>query len=269
MLPRLLPALALVLAVVLAGCGGDDPEPRDQQSAGASPTTASPSTSPEVAPDPESGAPQPGTCFRMTPAQSRASVSTARRVSCRKPHTSAVAHVEFLRKAVTARTSLAKRRALAQRLCEPAYRRLAGGTVADRASSVLTWTLFTPGRAALERGARWVRCDVFARTGNRLVPLPAARPLLGDGVPEPLRVCQDDRGLDVSCSAPHRYRVEAVFRAVGDDYPQGEAFTAQARDRCRELTGEFGGFWQPPSEAGWRAGDRFVRCLKRAGSATG
>jgi hypothetical protein len=201
----------------------------------------------------------------MTPAQSRASVSTARRVSCTKPHTSVVARVEFLRKAVTPRTPLAQRRSLGQRLCAPAYRRLAGGTVADRATSLLTWTLFTPGRKALERGASWVRCDVLARTGDRLVPLPDARPLLGDGVPEPLRICQDDQGLDVSCGGSHRYRVEAVFRAVGDDYPQGEAFTAQARDRCRELTGEYGGFWQPPSEDGWREGDRFVRCLKRAG----
>jgi hypothetical protein len=265
-LVRLVPGLVLAVAAtsVLAGCGGADPQPRAEQPGAPSPTAGS-SKATEAAPDPESGAPEPGTCFRMTPAQSRASVSGAPKVSCKKPHTSVVAHVEFLKKAVTPRTPVAKLRSLGLRLCAPAYRRLAGGTVADRASSLTTWTLFTPGRAALERGARWVRCDVLARSGDRLVPLPATRPLLAQGVPEPLRVCQDEQGLDVSCSDPHRFRVAAVFRAVGEDYPRGEAFTAQARDRCRELTGKFGGFWQPPSEDGWRAGDRFVRCLELAG----
>ena len=45
--------------------------------------------------------------------------------------------------------------------------------------SILTWTLFTPGQDELERGARWVRCDVVARSGNKLVRAagrhPAAR----------------------------------------------------------------------------------------------
>ena len=58
------------------------------------------------------------------------------------------------------------RRAIGKRLCEPAYRKLAGGTVADRATSLLTWTLFTPSSDQLERGARWVRCDVLARSGE-------------------------------------------------------------------------------------------------------
>jgi hypothetical protein len=190
---------------------------------------------------------------------------TSPSVRCRDQHNTVVAHVGYVPKPITPRTPLAQRRALGNRICEPAYRRLVGGTLADRATSILTWTLFTPGQAQLERGARWVRCDVLARSADQLIPLPQGQPLLQQGVPEQLRVCQDEAGVDISCSRPHAFRVEAVFRAVGNGYPDPVRYTPVARDRCQELMGAFGGYWQPPSQAGWRAGDRFIRCLS-AGS---
>src|SRR5699024_695197 len=109
--------------------------------------------------------------------------------------------------------------ALGKRLCQPAYQKVVGGTLADRATSILTWTLFTPDQAQLERGARWVRCDVLARSGNKLVRLPPVSPMLSAGVPEALRICQDAAGADVSCTQKHEFRVEAVFRVVGRAYP--------------------------------------------------
>ena len=68
-------------------------------------------------------------------------------------------------------------------------------------------------------------------------------------------------GVDISCSRPHAFRVEAVYQAVGSAYPDPARYTPIARIRCKELMGAFGGYWQPPSEAGWQAGDRFIRCL--------
>jgi hypothetical protein len=256
-------ALALALALLVAGCGGsgkDEPGAADGKK---SPSKGGKTSSEpdEPAPDPGFGVPQAGQCFRMNPRQSRASVAAGRRVNCRGQHTTVVAYVGYVPRPVTAQTPLPQRRALGKRVCEPALRRIAGGTLADRATSILTWTLFTPGQAQLERGARWVRCDVLARSGNRLVALPAARPFLKQGVPEQLRVCQDQAGTDVSCSLPHAYRVEAVFRETGQAYPDPTTYTPVARDRCKELMGKYGGFWQPPSRAGWRAGDRFIRCL--------
>ena len=99
--------------------------------------------------------------------------------------------------------------ALGKRFCEPAYRRVVGGTLADRATSILTWTLFTPSQAQLERGARWVRCDVLARGGTE-ADRRSRRPhhCSAQGVPEQLRVCQDEQGRDISCSIPHAYRVD-------------------------------------------------------------
>ncbi len=265
-------AVGVVLGLLLSACGGSPqaaPKPAKPGAAAtgsAAPGEPSPSASasPEPAPDPAFGAPRVGTCHRMTAVQSVASVARGRRVACTKRHTSVVAHVAFLPLPVSAATPVPRRRVLGQRWCAPAYRKLAGGTPADRATALLTWTMFTPSQAQLERGARWIRCDVVARSGARLMPLPATTPFLGSGVPETLRVCRNDAGTDVSCDEPHAFRVQAVYKAVGKAYPDPEAYTPTARARCRQLMGSYGGFWQPPSQAGWRAGDRFVRCLTPA-----
>jgi hypothetical protein len=259
-LPR---GLVVALAVVLlaTGCGGDAGKGGGDKSSSTDKGSSDAEPDDEPAPDPGFEAAKVGECHRMTPPQSRASVSTSPPVSCKGNHNTVVAYVGFLPRAITPKTPLVQRRSLGKRFCEPAYRKVVGGTLTDRATSILTWTLFTPGQAQLERGARWVRCDVLARSGNQLVPLPPGQPLLQSGVPEQLRICQDTAGVDISCARPHAYRVEGVYRVVGDDYPVAPAYTLVARGRCQELTGKVGGFWQPPSRAGWQAGDRFIRCL--------
>jgi len=261
-------ALALVVALLMAGCGGKDQGPKGSKKdpAGAAKPSASASAAEEAAPDPGYGAPQVGRCYRLSPAETLAPVASSRPVSCSKKHTTVIAQIGYVKKAVTSNTPLAKRRAIGKRFCGPAYGKLAGGTVPDRATSLLTWTLFTPSRDQLDRGARWVRCDVLARSGESLVALPDRKPLLGKGVPESLRVCQTEAGADVACSRPHAFRVEAVYAAPEGAYPDPNRYTATARSRCEELMGKAGGYWQPPSEAGWKAGDRYIRCLSRTSS---
>jgi hypothetical protein len=254
--PARLLAVLVVLLAVLAGCGGHS----SKGSKGGSPSSnPSASTSDKPALDPGSGVAKVGQCFRMTAAQTMASVAAAARVSCRKPHTTVVAYVGYVPQAITPVTSLATRRALATKVCAPAFRALAGGTLADRAQSILTWTFFTPGQTELRRGARWVRCDVVARSGNDLAQLPAVTPFLAHGVPEPLRVCETQTGVEVSCARAHAFRVAGVFRAPGATYPG--VSTQIARDRCHQLLQGYGGFFQLPSRQGWTSDDRFVRCL--------
>lgn len=261
-------ALVLALVVALATACGAGSAPKKS---GASPTphpTAGAATSASAprqqgsapAPDPGYQAPVVGSCHAMGWAESVASVATSRSVRCKGPHTSVVAYVGYVRRPVTPTTPLEQRRKLAAKVCEPAFRHVVGGTSLDRASSVLTWAFFTPGQAELVRGARWVRCDVVARSGTELIGLPSTEPLLKGGLPEGLRICEDRSGADVSCARPHAYRVAAVFSALGRAFP-GAAFTVSARARCRQLTKTFGGFWQPPSREGWAAGDRTIRCL--------
>jgi hypothetical protein len=248
-------ALSLVLLVLVTGCGGHGKAAAN----GRATPSSSPSSSAGPALDPGAGVPKVGQCFRMTASQARASVAAPARVSCKAPHTSVVAFVGYVAKAVTPLTPVAQRRAVGKKVCEPAFRALVGGTVLDRAQSLLTWTLFTPGQRQLARGARWVRCDVLARSGDDLVPLPTTTPVLAKGVPENLRVCQTKADVDVSCAAPHVYRVAGVFLAPGTTYPG--VSTEEARARCHDLTQTFGGFFQVPSQEGWNAGDKFVRCL--------
>jgi hypothetical protein len=244
-----------VLALVLGGCGGHE---KGAAKGGGSPSSTA-STSDAPALDPGFGVPKVGQCFRMTAAQAKASVAAPARVRCQAPHTTVVAYVGYVAKAVTPLTSVAERRALGTKVCEPAFRALVGGTVIDRAQSLLTWTLFTPGQRQLARGARWVRCDVLAPSGSTLVPLPGSTPILAKGVPDIVRTCQTKDAVDVTCAGPHVYRVAGVFQAPGTTYPG--ISTAVARARCHDLTQAFGGFFQVPSQAGWDAGDRFVRCL--------
>lgn len=261
----LLVVMALGLGMSLAACGGDDDGPPESRSKspGPSPTNTD---GDRPAADPGFGVPKVGQCFRMTAEQARASVAAPARVNCRQPHTTLVAYVGYVAEAITPLTPVATRRTLAKKVCEPAYRALVGGTVIDRAQSLLTWTLFTPGQRQLERGARWVRCDVLARSGDTLVPLPSTEPLLRGGVPPALRVCQNQDGVDVSCAGPHAFRVAGVFQAPGTTYPG--ITTLEARKRCQEKTKTFAGFFQPPSREGWDAGDRFVRCLLARATAT-
>ena len=46
-------------------------------------------------------------------------------------------------------------------------------------------------------------------------------------------------------------------------YPDASTFTADGAGPLPAAGGSYGGFWQPPSRAGWDAGDRFIRCLVR------
>lgn len=260
--------VALLLTLLLTACSGgsDHKAPVKKVDTDGDGKVDTPVTKvTELPPDPRFGMPQVGQCHAMTRAQSRTPVATTTAIPCRRRHTTVVAYVGLVRKAITSRTPIAKRQKVARRLCQPAFNRAAGGTPADRATTLLTWTFFTPAAAQVERGARWVRCDVLARSGKQLVPLPPAAPLLKAGIPEPLRVCQTGAGLDVSCGRPHQFRVDKVFRVAGAAYPDLTAFTLTARTRCEQLTGRPGGYWQPPSRPGWASGDRFVRCLSAAG----
>lgn len=263
-------AVALVAATTLAACGGQDQEPKAQPgsatTAPSSSSAGSASSSGVPAPPPAKPLPRyemarPAQCFRATAAQLRSTVSTAAPVDCSRQHTTVAAYTGLVKPAVTAQTPTERRLHIAQRLCLPAFRRAVGGSESDRAMTLLGWTMFNPSAEQLARGARWVRCDVFAQSGSELVPLPEKLPLLGSGIPEQLRVCQDGDGRDISCGRPHVYRVEKVFPV--SSYP-GPAYQRQARDRCDALMGR-GGYWQPPSRQGWAAGDHFVRCLSKKG----
>ena len=79
----------------MAGCGGKDEEPKagKKDPAAAAEPSASASAAEEAAPDPGYGAPQVGRCYRLSPAETLAPVTSSRRVSCSKKHTTVIAHI--------------------------------------------------------------------------------------------------------------------------------------------------------------------------------
>src|SRR3954447_6819088 len=134
-------ALVVVLALLLSGCGGASKEEHPKsapQPKGSSTSSSSGSGSDEPAPDPAYGAPKVGDCHQLGAARSVASVDPSAPVSCKRAHTSVVVHVGYQPKPVTPSTPVAERRRLGRKLCQPAYQRTAGGTLADRATSILT-----------------------------------------------------------------------------------------------------------------------------------
>ena len=193
---------------------------------------------PRPPPIPASGAAQVGNCTRMTSAQSgprsrrRAGVAAAAGTPPSSPTSASC------RRPVSAATPVARRDALGQQLCAPAYRQLVGGTLADRATSLLTWTLFTPGEHELERGARWVRCDVVARSGDKLVPLPPGRPLLAQGGARAAAHLPDHSTAPTS-PAPSRTPSGSRRSSAppARPIPDASTYTATARDRCQQLIG--------------------------------
>ena len=229
--------LASALALVLGGCGGKDAgeKKRDDKPG----TSAGPSANEEPAADPGSGAPKVGECYRMTAAQSRRlggqPARSGARASPRTPAwspTSATCAIPGHRQDPGRRAPGARRRSSASRPTDA----LVGGTLADRATSLLTWTLFTPGQDELERGARWVRCDVLARSGDKLVAAAGRRTRCSPrACPSS---CASARPTPASTSpAPGRTPSgsQAVFRAPPGQraYPDAAAYTAVARARCQ------------------------------------
>ena len=258
--PRLARALALslVVALLVAGCGGKDEKPKASKkdaSAAAEPS-ASESADEEAAPDPGYGAPRGGSVLPAVTGQSLAPVTSSRGSSASSKHTTVVAHVGYVPKAVTANTRW------------PSGGRSASGCASRRTGS---WPAgrsptgrprCSPGRCSPPRrtsssaaragcgvtssraaATSWSRCRTRSRCWSK-------------GVPESLRVCQTAAGVDVSCSRPHVFRVEAVYAASGSAYPDPARYTAAARTRCKELMGKDGGYWQPPSRGRLEGGDR-------------
>ena len=269
--PRLARAVAvsLVVALLMAGCGGKDEDPKagKKDSAAAAEPSASESAAEEAAPDPGYGVPQVGRCYRLSPSETLAPVTSSRRVSCDKLHTTVIAQIGYVQEGrhqqhpvgEAARDRQADLRAgvpEAGRGDRPRPGDLPAHLDPVHARRAPSWSAVPVGCGATswpEAASRWWRCRIASRCWARACRSHCA--------------CARQRPAPTSPAArPHDFRVEAVYAAPAGAYPDPNRYTAAARTRCKELMGKDGGYWQPPSEAGWKAGDRYIRCLSRTSS---
>ena len=250
---RALASLAVLLALLLlvTGCGGHGSTSGPRAAGLVERARASSARERPARPDPGAGVPKVGQCSRMTAAQVARVACPGAGSAASGQHTTVVAYVGYAATAVTPLTPVAERRAAGQAVCQPAYRALSAAPSPTAPQSLLTWTLFTPGQAELE--ARRPLGPLRRARAQRRPPGAAARdqPDPGRRRAGELRVCQTKAGVDVSCAEPHFFRVEAVFQAPGATYP-GVTLRWRA-DRCCQLIDSLGGYFQPPSRAGWAA----------------
>ena len=133
----------------------------------------------------------------------------------------------------------AKRQALGKRALRAGLpTRAPAARCADRAISILTWTLFTPARTARARGALGALRRDRAQRRRSWSALPTATPLLGRACPSRCASCQTTTGADVSCAQAARLQAGSGLssrhagRGPRPAYPDAQAYTA---DRPRPL----------------------------------
>lgn len=273
-------------ALVLSSCFGaaDAPEqaaPSRSVRAEATPSQATPAD-PSPTPDPP---PEVGECRRVSIEDLRTIVNDDRVVACKRSHTTVTFHVGRIPRAA-ARDALSSAdehvERAANRICRSRFREHVGGRLVDRRLSMLTPTYFLPSAEQFGRGARWVRCDVYAyATPTRLADLPRslANALERDRVSDRFTRCSPvspsaRRFRHVACSQRHAWRAVAV-RTVGgrsERYPGRPTVENRARDKCEapvrrylDTDEAFSYGFEVPRRAAWSEGDRLALCWARTG----
>lgn len=208
--------------------------------------------------------PRPGLCYDLAADEAQLALSDEEPVPCDRRHTSYTTHVGFFGEDATAVD-----RPLAERACRRALLQALGISAARLEGTVLQAIWFQPSRRQWDRGARWFRCDLVARTpdGTRTLPLPPGRPPYRPRVPDMVTPCVAPQAGStfVTCDRPHEYRWAGSFELAGVATRPGEDEVGRiARVRCEPFlrTGETFWFSWPGARA-WEAGDRTVECYRQ------
>lgn len=264
-------ALAAVIAVLIAVVAATAsalsvPAVASSTAASAAPTERSAATAPAK--------PGVGTCHDLTYDQAYADSDPAPAVPCRRTHTLRT----FLVPTVPDRIDMdddEALEALVTRRCSPALLRVvSGGSLERRLMSAYSYFWFTPTRAQVRAGARWVRCDLALLAGlDGITTLPrASRPQLQGRPPYDDRVARCYTGRQpggyhyvTACSRKHQYRARKVYDLGGPKgraYPGRQGFERIGERRCAPVTGRR---WHQfvPDEEQWLGDYRYVVCTTR------
>lgn len=269
---RALAALAVVLALVLSACTGQDGSADDAEDgvpgAGATPADEPTSTAAPVPPPPPVDA-----CYDLSAEQATATATDADPVGCRSAHTARTIHVGD-HADPTDGAHLAD-------VCTRRVARFLGGSRDERRLSRFTAVWFGPDDTQVAAGATWFRCDLVAvERPETLAELPRGtlRPGLLDRerLARRYRLCATSAPgspgfTRVTCAQPHRWRALTTLAVAEGDgpkagYPGSRAARRAGEDRCRQVVRSLSSAqrtrygWEWPTREQWRAGQRYGYC---------
>lgn len=269
---------ALLLLVTSTGCSAGDEDPDESEATPSTPAPISTPDRPDIPPAP----PERG-CYRLTLDELTQPTSNADPVRCSTGHTSQTIHVGRLRLVYDGHAVAVDSQRVRRQVAEDCPRRLAdyvGGTAQQRDLSRFGVVWFSPTLEQADAGARWYRCDLVAfGRGEELFRQEGVVPrgVLDDGGLARFGLCGtaapgSDGFERVLCSLPHTWRaITTIQLAGGDDYPGEDAVRADGDSDCQDRVRELEDFaltftygWEWPTQAQWRAGQRYGFCWAQA-----
>lgn len=260
---RLLPTLALALAVLLSGCAGDDDADN---------------LDPDQVDSVE--APELGACRDLTPDDVALPTNATKTVDCSEDHTAETYAIGSLpSKFADAAYDDKRVAAFAYKKCTAQFEKFLGADESLVMRTVVSWAWFRPSEKAWDKGARWYRCDVVGggEQSKSYVRLPTtAKGLLSGKPKDRWMVCAEGPtvvgDVKVPCSQPHQWRAVTTIKVGKDDdpYPGDRLVEVTTRDYCSHSVGawmnypvDFDYAYTWFHEAEWKLGNRRSICWAR------
>ena len=205
--------------------------------------------------------PKIGECHLLTLEQAWDSSDSRKPVPCSSKHTTMTFAVKRLTGTVNWDDTFGLYRKL-QRKCWNAFENRLGSSALVRAQTAYTWFWFSPSKAQIRRGAKWLRCDLALSGGTKLMPIKADVSLSSTKISDRVRHCVSPRGLMTVCARPHAYRSVDAFRISGG-YPSQKRRRALADKKCRPLVDGKAYLSFVPHPDQWAAGNHSLVCFKK------
>jgi len=219
------------------------------------------SATPSAKPGPDHHRPDVGACYDYGIRGLLAISGPRREVSCDDSHRAVTVAVPGLTGDIDRKNPLAAFDQIGTRCYRALYRAL-GGTQESRALTAYGLSFYIPTQDELDRGARWVRCDMLLLGGNKLMPLPD--PLLTATPDDSVALCLPDEVARATvCAREHRYRATGVVAVKGDTYPGEAKLNRMGQRRCDTRTTSGRYLWRYPSALSWRAGRHVITCFTK------
>lgn len=186
-----------------------------------------------------------GECHDLTYNELAKPSDTAAPVDCAASHTTMTVHVGTIPQKVW-RKGVKARFAYGARLCDDPVEAYFGVSPKLLEQTVYSsYFYFVPSKAEAKAGARFVRCDLAARAGTKVFPIPAD-PRFTELTPEVAK-CMNKRYYFTTCTGAHTY-----YPVAAVTLPRRPAEGREARvvgRRCVASTGQ-----QVPAVS-WPSGD--------------